>query len=280
MKNFFQLSIFGIALLYLPDNMSAQKMSAVVPIVDVKSGYLLGGSRGGKWIGAKSTAQFLKSGASYRLFNATKFLGNARFSEPKSQGAPCPDTLFTQVSPGEIQAKWKLNEAEFAIGNARHPMPHPLRIESTNQASYRNIVASILKARGIVKPVVGITQIWRVDLDGDGTQEVLLSATRKDDSGQAQSIAPDSRAGDYSLVLLRKIVRGEVKNSLLEGDFYPRAKKFNAPGFHRLAAVFDANGDGKMEVLLRGRYYEGDWVSLYEMHGEKPGKVLSEGCGA
>lgn len=142
------------------------------------------------------------------------------------------------------------------------------------------MIASILKGQGIAHPIVQITQIWRVDLEGDGRQEVLLTATRKADYGDSSRIAPASRVGDYSLLLLRRVVDGKVQNVILEGEFYPQARNFNAPGFYRLAAVLDADGDGKMEVLVRGAYYEGHWTSLYSTLGAKPRAILTEGCGA
>lgn len=274
MKHFFTVSVFGLALLSLSREIGAQKMGATIPIVDVKSGYLLGGSRNGKWLNAKTTAPAIKNSDNYRVFSATRSLGNGTASRPKSQGAPCEETLFSKIAPASLRSG-----AEFAIGGAHTVFPRAYRTENPNGATYRNIVAAILKSHGIPRPVTKITQIWSVDLDGDGTREVLLSATRKAEAGDPQSIAPASRAGEYSLILLRKIVGGAAKNILLESEFYPRAKEFNAPAFYRLAAVFDANGDGKMEILIRGRYYEGDWTSLYEIGGAKPREVLSESCG-
>ena len=254
--------------------LSAQS-SKIVPILDVKSGYLLGGSRGGKWLSSKTTAQSTKNQGVYRVYSATRTLGKGKATMPRSEGAPCPDTLFSKISPDPLR-----KGAEFAIGGAHNPLPRAFRSEKTDQTSYQNVVAAILKSRGIARPVVQITQIWRVDLDGDGTQEVLLTATRKADGGDPQSIAPASRAGDYSLLLLRRLVKGKVENQLVEGEFYPRAKTFNAPSFYQLSAIFDADGDGKMEFLMRGRYYEGEWTSLYELRGVTVRKVLSEGCGA
>lgn len=248
---------------------------AIVPILDVQSGYLLGGSRGGKWFSPKITAQTLKNGATYRVFSATRSLGTGKATLPKSEGAPCDETLFSKISPD-----FSKKQAQIALGGAHNPLPRAFRSEITDQPIYRNLVAAILKKNGIAKPSVQITQIWRVDLDGDGAQEVLLTATRKADYGDTERIQPNSRAGDYSLLLLRKLVRGQVKTFIVASEFHPVAKDFNAPDFYRLAAVLDADGDGKMEVLVRGAYYEGEWTSLYSFQGLKPREVLVEGCGA
>lgn len=275
MKHFVTFSIFGLALISVSKNIGAQKNADVVPLLDVKSGYLLGGSRDGQWLGAKTTARSLKSGVNYRVFGTMRALGNSTATAPKSQGAPCEETLWSKISSASLRSK-----AEFALGGAHNALPRVFRAQNPNQVTYRKVVAAILKSHGIARPNVQIAQLWRVDLDGDGTPEVLLTATRKADHGDPMHIEPASRAGDYSLVLLRKIVRGKLENVLLNSEFYPRSKPFNAPNFHRLAAVFDANGDGKMEVLIRSRYYEGDSTSLYEIQGAKPRAVLTEGCGA
>lgn len=277
MKNTLTLSFLALAFgLTMGNGALAPQTSAVMPLIDVESDFLLGGSRDGKWLDAKITARALKTGKdapTYRLFSATRLVGQGRASAPQSLGAPCPDTLFSKITPAK--------NAEFAVGGVAPVLPRAPRIESPNQPVYRAVVAAILKSHGIARPVVKITQIWRVDLEGDGKEEVLLSATNKAESGgDARSISPHERAGDYSFVLLRKLVRGKAKNLLLEGEFHPRAKTFNAPAFYRLAAVLDANGDGKMEILTRGRYYEGQWTSLYSIEGEKPREVLSAACGA
>jgi hypothetical protein len=58
------------------------------------------------------------------------------------------------------------------------------------------------------------------------------------------------------------------------------AKEFNAPSEHRVMGVLDLNGDGILEIVLSGRYYEGDWVDAYRVDGVKTTKLLSMGCGA
>src|SRR5690606_22445693 len=142
---------------------------------------------------------------------------------------------------------FKAGEEAFAIGGTWNALPRVPRRMSTSQPVYRNAVAAILKRHGIAHPVVNIGQIWRVDLDGDLEPEVLISASRYE--GYPDHIRPDSRAGDYSLVLLRKMVRGKLKTIVLDEEYHTVAKTFNAPVFYKLAAVLDANGDGKMEVF-------------------------------
>jgi hypothetical protein len=41
----------------------------------------------------------------------------------------------------------------------------------------------------------------------------------------------------------------------------------------------DLDGDGKIDVVVRSTYYEGDAISVYEYQPAAVKKVLSVGCG-
>ena len=77
-----------------------------------------------------------------------------------------------------------------------------------------------------------------------------------------------------------KWFRERWSRRIITGEYYPKAKKFNAPAEHRIIGVLDLNGDGIMEIVLSGRYYEGDWVDAYRVDGAKIIKLFSMGCGA
>ena len=47
-----------------------------------------------------------------------------------------------------------------------------------------------------------------------------------------------------------------------------------------MVAVLDLNGDGRMEIVTYGRYYEGDWFDVFDLEGLAAKKVLTAGCGA
>jgi hypothetical protein len=145
----------------------------------------------------------------------------------------------------------------------------------TDQQVYEEAAAAILRQKGIAQPTVRLTQVIRVDLDGDGKEEVLVSA-----SYYAEGLRARANPGDYSLIFLRQLIKGKVVTRIIEGDYFPKGVKFGAPGEHRVGAVLDLNGDGVMEIVLFGKYYEGDWVSVYRLAGGKLVKIFSAGCGA
>jgi hypothetical protein len=119
-------------------------------------------------------------------------------------------------------------------------------------------VRVFLKTKGIEQPKVKIENIVRVDLDGDGEEEVLISATNYFTKDRVPMRSP---AGSYSMVLLRRVVAGEVETQLIEGEFYPKAytetEEFNTPNAYIVIAVLDLDGEGKMEVVVASNYYEG-----------------------
>lgn len=96
-----------------------------------------------------------------------------------------------------------------------------------------------LETHGVNVARARVTRVLRVDLDGDGTDEVLVEATNGD-------IAYSASKGAYSLVLLRAVRGGRVVETALE--MLP-----NRPGgvmhLAQVRAVADLDGDGRMEVL-------------------------------
>lgn len=244
------------------------------PIVDVESGYLLGGSAGRKWVSDQAAAKSLHGGETYRLYSATRALGTMRGGKPKGQGAPCPETLFVDLAPKPG------GKAMIAIVENWNALPRMPQILPTTSPVYRTVIMNELRRHGLPKPTVKIDQIWRVDLDGDGQDEVIISANNYAYYEPGAAPPSASRAGDYSLLLVRRVVGGRVRTFVLNGQYYLQAKTFNAPDDTHIAACLDVNGDGRMEIIMRDRYYEGHGTSVLEMGADGFKSVLSSACGA
>ncbi len=273
MKLFFGVSTALIGLSVALSGSTPSVKSALHPIVDAQSGYLIGGSRSGKWIADKEVAKTLTGAETYRVFGSSSQLGQSAGSKSRTNEEPCIETHRINLQ--------KNFNGQAAVSANWNPLPRRVRAQDTNQKIYRDEVARILKKGGINQPKVIITQLWRVDLEGDGVEEVLLSASNY--SGQQdwpRKIGSYSSAGDYSIAVLRKVVNGKVRTIQLGAEIYPKTKEFNAPSAFTFAGVYDLNGDGKMEVVVRGTYYEGDWTSVYEVRGASAKEVLTVGCGA
>jgi hypothetical protein len=184
------------------------------PIVEVRSGYFFGAIADGKWIKADEAAKSIENEVTYRVYGLTESLGEAKGGKAKLEDVPCEETLFVALSP-------KLEKGLIAIAAPWNALPRKPRVADTTQQIYIDAVSDFLKTKEIEQPKVKIDSILRIDLDGDGEEEVLISATnyfRKDDH-----VPMRSPANSYSMVVLRRVVAGKVETQLVEGEFYAKA---------------------------------------------------------
>jgi hypothetical protein len=241
------------------------------PIVELRTRGLLGGVQNGKWLPPASLSPKQGDAIEFLLVGpAGVEEGGVTIGRRGETEDVCQDFFRFEF---ELQ-----QEQGVAIGTAAkwNPVPRRPRKLDNNAAAYRTVVAGFLKKKGIARPVVRITEAYRVDLEGDGVDEVVISATY-----YKKGLAASAAAGDYSLVIVRKATGGSVTDYLLKGDFVTRRIDFGAPNEHRISAIADLNGDGKMEIVLSGAYYEGEFASAFEMRNGRPVEIkeLEIGCG-
>lgn len=268
MKNKKLRFIFTASLLLcLNGILSAQK--TVVPIIDVKVSGLLGGVQNGKWLDAKTTFEMLKGEESYSLFGITGKVGELT-ATVESPDVPCEEFYYAKT---ELDVKQGIG---IGTGRDWNVVPRVPKAISLTDKTYLKIVSDILRSKGLPTAKARIEQAVRVDIDGDGVDEVLLTA-----GSYIGNIQPSANAGNYSFVLLRKIVAGKVKNIMIAEEYVKKKIDFGAPSRFEVSAIADLNGDGKMEFVLYGEYYEGSEAGVYEIKGDKAVEVkeLSAGCG-
>jgi hypothetical protein len=251
------------------------------PIVEVDSGYLFGAISDGKWVKANEMAKLIPAKTTYRVYGLTQALGEAKGGKPtKPEGDVCEETLAVALSP-------EPEEGVIAIAAPWNALPRKPKVTDPTQKDYVDAVRDFLKTKGIEQPEVKIDSILRVDLDGDGEEEVLISATNYFEKDRR--VPMRSPAGSYSMVLLRRVVAGKVETQLVAGEFHPKAypgkgsdedASFDAPNAYKVLGTFDLDGDGKLEVVIGSHYYEGSETTIYRFDPKKTEALLSVACGA
>ncbi len=269
--------------------------SKVVPIVEMKVGALLGGVQNGKFLDAKTTVAKLAAKKDYKLFLFDGTIEDLSLIKPADydQGGEfdnCPNHFAINLSgknsdeefsEGELETiSNKMERGGVALGKGFDWKPQPRSFEQIglNNAEYKKIFGDFLLAKKIAKHELKLKQAVRVDLDGDGQNEVLLVASRYFPYTEKDG---KKAFDEYSVVLLRKIINGKVQTIFVTGEFYPKNTGDYDGNFFEISSILDLNGDGKMEVVIYSSYYEGSSSSVFDLNGSKPTEIkqLTAGCG-
>lgn len=263
----------NIQALVTPTPVKTEKMqTAVVPILEMNIGGLLGGSKSGNWVSARDVAAQLKGGEKYKLFGSKDGKSNEVTGGAPINEVPCEDFYDIQL---DEKAR---NNGGIAFGSelSWNPVTRPIAELATDSAVYKPIITEVLASRGLPKSTPKATKVLQTDLDGDGMNEVVISAT-----SFKKGVTAMGDIGDYSFILLRKVTNGKAENFVLSGDFVKKTENAGAPAEYEISGISDLNGDGKMEIIVFAHYYEGSWVEVYELNkkGASIVEELKTNCG-
>ena len=245
----------------------------VAPVVDADSGWLLGSSQAGKWLGAATTASLLRGGESYRIYSQAGSAGTSVGSKPANPPGPCGDLFTVELTPPATLT------GTLALAGDWNPLPRTPVDLAADAPAHRQAIADLLRANGIPKPDVRLTRAVRVDLEGDGSEETVIAATRYANADALESLYGTAVAGDYSVVAISRTVNGRVEAILAAGDIYPKPRDYSAPARYDLRGMLDLNGDGRMEIVVDSQWYEGGGIDVYDVAGSKIGHVFTAVCG-
>jgi len=255
-------------------NLIVPAQDTVVPILYSET--LLGGAQNGKWITAEKTDAQLKNKTEFKILSFNGFKKGSIFGTKEDDRGVCTENPRLTFEEPEANVS---DAPPFAIGaNAKwNPVPRLPQAIGLTDKTYTKIVADFLKTKGLAKTKIKITQAFRIDLEGDGQNEIIIAGNYyKKGGGETQN------AGDYSFILLRRTVKGKPQNVLIEGDFFTSklldSGDFNPPNKREITAIADLNGDSKMEIVLADFGYEAHSYTILEMKNGKPVKVLESEC--
>ncbi|HEX8737793.1 MAG TPA: hypothetical protein VF721_20845, partial [Pyrinomonadaceae bacterium] len=194
----------------------ASAQTEIVPILEMNTYGLLGGVKDGKFVDAKTTFAQLKGKKSYAVYSTRGKIATitAEVQAPFPD-EPCDDFYKVDTELDDIDG------VAIGVNPGWNLLPRAPQLIDLNNATYIKAASDVLRTKGIINKAPKIREALRVDLEGDGKEEVLLTVTSYDDN-----IQPSAKKGDYSFVLLRKIVGGKVQNIIVTGDFITKKIKF------------------------------------------------------
>ena len=245
---------------------------------------VLGGWGAGKWINGLSQ---VVNPSSYTLYNLAGKAGVVKGGLKSSYGVPCEQTYGV-----EVKAVPQRNDWWIALSAPWSARPRAVTMLPNSSAVYIGVVRDVLVKKGLKNPSVQLQQVVQVDLDGDRRFEIVIAANHFDESSGQASIGElfppvSGQAGDYGLLIVRKVVAGKLQTFELGADVILKATTSaeleqgtqNNPDRFELVNVLDLNGDGKMEIVMFNAIYEDSAVSALEWDGKKFQQRLISGCG-
>ena len=227
--------------------------------------FLVGGSQDGNWIGAGDVGDILEENTDFQLHTA--FENEGWITGRHIVHEHICDQYFINTEPFAI--------SQSAVGVAGDWPLRPRAVTEipTKNEIYKTALAAWLVEQSPSQPIPMINKIWRVDVDGNGTDEVFLNATRF-----VEPTGHNVEPRDYSVVLMRTVIGSDVVTVKLAGDYYSEAVENQFPLTYTLEFIGDLNADGQMEVVVGVSRWEGTGVMVFEIDEDEVQLVLSVMC--
>jgi hypothetical protein len=139
------------------------------PIIDVRYGYLVGAIESGKWLEPTDATDSVKSGAKLQVYGVTGDVGTVQVLKVDTQNEPCPDRPVVKLRPAKVA------KGAVAFAASWNPLPRKPKSVDAKTQQHVKVVRQFLREHGFRDPIVHISQIVSVDLDGDGQDEFVIS---------------------------------------------------------------------------------------------------------
>lgn len=223
-----------------------KSLSASTPTVQVILNGMervIGGTLNGLWVDATTIGHYLQGGEVYKFYLDFECVGE-RASAPFDQSRDFIENDKTylvtmQEGPEPI--------IEFTFAQTGNWDPFIRKAQSVNEKErFQPAVQALLKERSMLNSDVVIREVYKIDIEGDGTDEyvILASNCTEEDVDKIANEVDFSREDKYSFVILEKA----RKNYLL---------------FERTQSIYDVtitcadlDGDKEIEFLIHDENYE------------------------
>lgn len=243
-------------------------------IIEMPWRYLLGAQQDGKWFTSEQVGKNFNQARSYDLYTLEGKAGSVKTGKAEADLEVCPDVWMVPITPEP-----DLDARSIGVNAKWNPQPRIAKQGALTVEAYLKSTSEVLSANGLSKSKPQLQQHLRVDLDNDKDDDVLIAAERYQLREDDAFVPTSTKAGDYSVLYLRRVVEGKVKTQMLVGDFYRKSEDFNVPWSHRVTGLLDLDGDGKLEIVIHSAYYEGATTTVWKLQGSEYVKVLELACG-
>ncbi len=277
------LPIFALAALALAQSTP----KAVLLEVGTSTAHVVATLENTKWTpttdnASPATKSLLENKGRFALLTDVGVIGTASIIGAVKPSQNCGAELSFKTSS-------KLSRQIYGLVAPWNIQPRKIERIPLANATYQKVISQELAARGIKAPVQ-MTQILKVDLDNDKSDEIILVAQRPALSPNFEMIGMGyaMKAHNYALALVRKVTPSGVKTFVLreaftKSDFDGQkyADQGSSPPFRFTTwvnGISDFDGDGKMEVLVNTILWEGYGFDVYRWAGNKFSSFLEWGC--
>jgi hypothetical protein len=216
------------------------------------------------WLSGVDTSAYVDSETGYDFFSPNGFFqvpGSALEFDPTCRNHYMPSSVVLPTPMVGVVSGW--------ISEQRG-----IRDLAADDPSYVQAVNEWFQSQGNSPTEIRVTRILQADIEGDGVDEVLLSVSYfKDASGHM------TETGDYSIVLMRKVIGNNVLTIPLVKEYYvSNTPETSFPNTYSLADALDLNRDGTLEVIVGVSRWEGLGAIVYRVDGQNVREVMRAIC--
>jgi hypothetical protein len=221
---------------------------------------LLGAVQGETWLTPDQTAPYLRGETDYDVYSLLGGPYRVHGSIPEFSPASRNYSIRTEST---LQEKGMIG-----LVPGWPVLKRNVQELSPDQEVYRQVVLDWLQTQGLNSPQLGVGNIYRLDLEGDGVDEIFISATHLDESQRT------TRTGDYSIILMRRVAGNEAVTVFIDGDVYHSSElEVTYPRTYSLGNFLDLDGDGVLEAVVEFHAWEDVGALLYHIDGQTIEKV-------